>query len=107
VQTKKIKIMSEKSLMIVNAVLNPNEKEAFTYYSEHSSSLFKDAGAKPVGKYKVAQNIVGSKKLHVVVVMEFPNNQAIIDVFESEAYKKLLSFRDKAFTELEVFIGNQ
>lgn len=26
--------------------------------------------------------------------MEFPNNQNIIDVFESEAYKKLLSFRD-------------
>lgn len=99
--------MSEKSLMIVNAVLNPNEKEAFAYYSEHSSLLFKNAGATPVGKYKVAQNIVGDKKLHVVVIMEFPSSQAIIDVFESEAYKKLLPYREKSFTALEVFIGNQ
>lgn len=99
--------MSEKSFIIVNAVLNPNEKEAFAYYSEHSSPLFKNAGAKPVGKYKVAQNIVGNKKLDAVVILEFTSDQAIIDVFESEAYKKLLPFRDKAFTDLEVFIGNQ
>jgi uncharacterized protein (DUF1330 family) len=99
--------MSEKSLMIVNAVLNPNEKEAFAYYSEHSGPLFKKAGAKPIAKYKVARSIVGDKELHLVAIMEFPSNQIIIDVFESEAYKKLLPYRDKAFTELEVFIGNQ
>ena len=62
--------MPKKSLMFVNAVLNPKEKEAFTYYSEHSSPLFKNVGVKPVGKYKVEQNLVGNKKLHAVVIME-------------------------------------
>lgn len=62
--------MPKKLLMFVNAVLNPNEKEAFTYYSEHSSPLFKNAGVKPVGKYKVEQNVVGNKKFHAVVIME-------------------------------------
>lgn len=99
--------MSEKSLLIVNAVLNPEAKDAFAYYSEQSSLLFKNAGAIPAGKYKVAQTLVGSKKTQIIVVLEFPSNQAIIEVFESEAYRNLLPFRDKAFQELEVYIGNQ
>lgn len=98
--------MPDKTLMIVNAVLNPEEKEAFTYYSEQSASLFKNAGAKLIGKYKIAENIVGDKKLQVVIVMEFPNSQAITNVFESEAYKTLLPFRDKAFTDLNAYIGS-
>jgi len=40
----------------------------------------------------------------VVVVMEFPSSQAIKKVFESEAYKALLPYRDKAFTDLEMFL---
>jgi uncharacterized protein (DUF1330 family) len=97
--------MAEKSLLIVNAVFNSNEREAFTYYSENSSRIFKNAGGKLVAKYKVMQNIIGDKNLQVVVILEFPTDQAIRDVFESEAYKKLLPFRNKAFTELEAFIG--
>jgi uncharacterized protein (DUF1330 family) len=97
--------MPERTLMIVNAVLDPNQKEAFAYYSKHSSPIFENVGAKPLGKYKIAKNIVGDKALHVVVIMEFPDSKAISDVFESEEYKKLLPVREKAFAELEVFIG--
>lgn len=97
--------MSEKSIMIVNAVLNPNEKEAFTYYSEQSAPLFKEAGAKPIGKHKIAKTIIGSKKLQVVAIMEFPSSESITKVFESEVYKELLPYREKAFLELDVFIG--
>lgn len=92
--------------MIVNAVLNPQEQEAFTFYSEKSGPLFKQAGAKPVAKHKIAKTIIGSRKLQLVAIMEFPNNKAITDVFESEAYKELLPYRDKAFLELDVFIAN-
>jgi uncharacterized protein (DUF1330 family) len=98
--------MSDKSLMIVNAVLNPHEKTTFTYYSEQSAPLFKSAGGSLVEKYKVNQTIVGDKKLQVVVIMEFPNKDAIVSVFESEAYKELLPFRNKAFIDLNVFIAN-
>ena len=97
--------MSEKSLMIVNAVINPDEKDAFAYYSEKSAPLFKEAGATPVVKYKVAKTIIGTKKLQIVAIMEFPSSEAITNVFESEDYKSLLPYRDKAFVELDVFIG--
>jgi len=99
--------MVEKSVMIANAVLNLDEKEVFNYYSKKSSEIFKKAEGKLIGKYKATENLVGDNNFHVVVVMEFPNNQDIIDVFESEEYIKLIPFRDKAFRELKVFIGNQ
>ncbi|WP_394747439.1 DUF1330 domain-containing protein [Spongiimicrobium salis] len=98
--------MSEKSLMIVNAVLNTDQQEAFRYYSENAAPLFKAAGATPVAKYKVTKTMVGTKRLQIVAIMEFPNEQAITHVFESEAYKALLPYRDKAFMDLAVFIGN-
>ncbi len=65
---------------------------------------FKKQGLILIGKHKISENIVGDKKLHVVVVMEFPSSQAIKKVFESEAYKALLPYRDKAFTDLEMFL---
>tara|TARA_Y100001001_G_C8014363_1_gene310950 strand:- start:4078 stop:5430 length:1353 start_codon:yes stop_codon:yes gene_type:complete len=99
--------MPEKKFMIVNAILNPREKEAFAFYSENSAPLFKKAGGTPVGKFKITQSLVGNMNLHILVIMEFPSAQAIKDVFESEEYKKLLPFRDKAFGQLEVYIGNQ
>lgn len=99
--------MSSKTLMIVNAILNPEQKEAFAAYSEQSAAVFKSAGAVPVGKYKVSTTLVGTKKPHIIAVMEFPDEQTILDVFDSEAYKKLLPLRDKAFKELDVFIVNQ
>ena len=99
--------MSTKPLMIVNAVLNSEQREAFAAYSERSSVIFKSVGAVPVGKYKVSTTLVGTKKPHIIAVMEFPNEQTILDVFESEAYRELLPLRDKAFKELDVFIVNQ
>lgn len=99
--------MAEKKFMIVNAVLNPMEKEAFEFYSENSAPLFSKAGGTPVGKFKITQSLVGNMNLHILVIMEFPSDQAIKDVFTSEEYKKLLPYRDKAFSELEVYIGDQ
>lgn len=99
--------MAERKFMIVNAILNPIEKEAFAFYSENSAPLFKKAGGTPVGKFKITQNLVGNTNLQILVIMEFPSDQAIKNVFASEEYKKLLPYRDKAFSELEVYIGNQ
>jgi len=98
--------MSDKKIMIVNALLNVKEKEAFEYYSEHSVPLFKNAGAESIAKHRVEETLIGAEKIHVVSILEFPTRQAIKDVFESEAYKALLPYRDKAFMKLDVFIGN-
>lgn len=97
--------MSKKPLMIVNATPNPEEQEAYEYYVSNAGPLFKKFGGMPLAKYKISEAIVGTQMTQVVVVMQFPNDEAIKNVFDSEAYKALLPSRDKAFTALNVFIG--
>lgn len=97
--------MSEKSTMIVNATLNSNEKEAFKYYAENSAPIFKKAGGVPLSKYKISETIIGQEVLQLIAIMEFPNKNVIKSVFNSEAYKALLPYRDKAFSSLNVFIS--
>ncbi|MEH6535966.1 MAG: DUF1330 domain-containing protein [Psychroserpens sp.] len=99
--------MSEKPLMIVNATPNLEEQEAYEYYVSNAGPLFKKFGGMPFVKYKISEAIVGTQTAQVVVVMQFPNNEAIKNVFDSEAYKALLPYREKAFKSLTVFIGNQ
>ncbi|MEA1785465.1 DUF1330 domain-containing protein [Arenibacter sp. GZD96] len=99
--------MSQKTLMIVNAVLIPEQKEAFAEYSEKSALIFKNAGAVPVGKYKVSKTLVGTRSPQLIAIMEFPDQGTIEDVFNSESYKNLIPLRDQAFKELEVFIVQQ
>ena len=98
--------MSERSLLIVNAVVNPGEREALAYYQQEATPMFVAAGGKPVGKFKISESLIGEADLHMAVVMEFPNDEAIKGVFDSEAYQELIPYREKAFKELNVYIGN-
>lgn len=97
--------MSEKVLMIVNATPNPKEQEAYEYYASHVGPIFKQFGGMPFAKYKVSETIVGNQAIQVVAIMQFPNDNAIKNAFDSEAYKSLLPYRNKAFSNLTVLIS--
>ncbi len=98
--------MAEKAILIATGIVNPDEMEAFEYYTSHALVLLKGAGGKLMGRYKVARNLVGEDPLSGVLVMEFPDDPSITGVFESEEYKKLIPFRDKAFKKIDVYIAH-
>jgi uncharacterized protein (DUF1330 family) len=97
--------MSDKSIMIVIAVLNPAETETFNDYSAKVLPLFKEAGGVPVNRYKRTQDVISDDNPTIVAIMEFPNDDAVHTVFRSEAYQQLLPLRDRAFQKLNVFIA--
>ncbi|GMT49910.1 MAG: hypothetical protein IEMM0008_1449 [bacterium] len=98
--------MAEKAVLIATGLVNPNEMEAFEYYTSHAAVLLKGAGGQAIGRYKVTQNLVGEEPLSAVLVMEFPDDPSITRVFESEEYKKLIPFRDKAFKKIDIYIAH-
>ncbi len=98
--------MSETSILIVNAVVNPAEAAALEQYSTQVTALFKASGAKPLGRYRLIEPVLGDRHPTLVVMMEFPSDQAIRDVFASEAYQHLTPEREKAFETLDVFIAH-
>lgn len=99
--------MSEKAFMIATAIPNPEEQEALKHYQEQSAILFKAAGGQVPDKFKVSKNLYGNNTPKLAITMEFPSEQTIVDVFESEAYKALLPYRNKALISAEIFIGTK
>ena len=96
--------MEEKTVLVVNARPNPDEKTALEAYLSQSSALFKAVGGKPLAKYAIQATIIGDQKFSLVSMLEFPDAEVVKNVFESDAYKQLIPLRDKAFLELNAFI---
>ncbi len=93
--------------LIIIASVNPSEKDALNYYLQEMSILYQEVGAKPTGRYKISEALMGSASTNLVSIMEFPSREALDKVFKSEEYKKLIPFRQKAFLKLEALISEE
>jgi len=96
--------MSKVNLTIV-ARLNPNGKEELSHYIQEVGLLYKKVEAKSVNKFKITKPLIGDYTPNLVSIMEFPNMDSLNDVFESDEYKKLIPYREKAFSKLEAYIS--
>lgn len=99
-------IMNLKIILIIIAFVNLNEKEAFEYYRSNIRAKYELVGAKPV-KYPIKHGVIDKEKPDFIMVVEFPNQKALEKLFKSEDYKKLIPYRNKAFTDLKVFISEK
>ena len=93
--------MNEKATLIVTAIPNPKEMEAVNEYLQGVLPLLMGAGGKPVRRLKVDEVIRGTP-CGMVLVMDFDSNEAIVNLFESEEYAKLIAARDQGFTEMNI-----
>ena len=96
--------MSKVNLTIV-ATVNPNGMKELAFYKEHVAKLYEKVDAKPVSKYTVSDSLIGDYKPTMVAIMEFADRSSLHSVFDSEEYKKLLPYRDQAFSKLEAYIS--
>ena len=96
--------MTKVNLTIV-ATINPNGKEELSHYLKEIEILYKKVDAKPVNKFKIKKTLIGEHTPSLVSIMEFPNIDLLNDLFESDDYKDLIPFREKAFSKLEAYIS--
>lgn len=94
-----------KNLMIVTASVDENEKEAYDFYAKNAGPIFKKFGGKTNSKYKISEVLKGKSITKLILTMEFENTTDIIAALNSDAYSKLLPYREKAFSSLDIFIG--
>jgi len=95
------------SVMIVSATPNRSEMEAMKYYSKHAKKLLFAAGGKPIGGYKVSEEVYGKNSPALFFIVEFPNELAIRNFLNSREYKKLIPYRDKAFEKVNIYIAKK
>lgn len=94
-----------KNLMIVTASVNENEKEAYDFYAKNAGPIFKKFGGKTNSKYKVSEVLKGESITKLILTMEFEKAADIKAVLNYDVYLKLLPYREKAFSSLDIFIG--
>lgn len=95
------------AVMVVSATPNKNEMAAMKYYAQHAKKLLSAAGGKPIGRYKVSEEVYGKDSPAFFIIMEFPNEKAIRHFLNSKEYQKLIPYRDKAFSKLNIFIAEK
>lgn len=91
--------------LTIVAKVNPDGKKELSHYIEKVGELYKKVKAKPIYKFKITKPLIGTYTPSIVSIMEFPSISALNDVFESDEYKKLIPYREKAFSKLEGYIS--
>jgi len=98
--------MGLKVFLIVIAMVNPSETESFDYYVSQLRTQYESVGAKPV-RYPINHTLLGGESPDFIMIVEFPDAAAVQKLFSSEAYKKLVPYREKGFKELKVYLSTE
>lgn len=90
--------------LVVTGTPNPSEMEAVQSYLKGVMPLFTEAGGTLVKRLRVVK-VINGRPNGMVLVMDFPNEQAIESLFASDAYQALVEVRDIGFSEMNILIS--
>jgi uncharacterized protein (DUF1330 family) len=96
--------MSEACTLIATAVPNPENMADMKAYMEQAGPLFAALGASPPKRMKV-QEVVAGDAAAIVLVMDFPDRDAVSAMFASEAYQALIPVRSRGFRSMNIWIA--
>lgn len=83
------------------------EAMALSRYLEVTEPLLKRVNAKVIKRFSINESIVGHRPAKTMVIVEYPNRNAVDLVFQSEKYKALKPTRDIAFSYYDIIIADQ
>ena len=91
--------------LVVTGTPNPSEMKAVQDYLQGVMPLLIGAGGTLVKRLKVAK-VVNGRPSGMALVMDFPSEEAVTELFASEAYEELIENRDKGFAEMNILVTN-
>jgi uncharacterized protein (DUF1330 family) len=92
-----------KKALVINAIYGTDMDAVIKYFSK-LEAIFQNHGAINIQKLRTSEQIIGYGDLRFIFVVEFPNEKAIKDVFESAAFKALNSAHEKLYELFDVRI---
>lgn len=99
--------MKVKLFLIIFGFINAQEKEAFEHYASNMRTLYEQVDAKIVDRYPIAQTLIGEDSPDFMLVVEFPDQEAFVELFSSKAYQDLVPYRQKGFEKLQVYVSKK
>ncbi len=90
--------------LLVMTTVNPDEPLSLENYLRVVGPLVEAAGGRLIDRFEVAKTIVGQGSAQFITLVEYPDEEAIHSVFQSDEYKALEETRNKAFSSYQVNI---
>jgi len=97
--------MEGKATLVVTAVPNPAEMASIKAYLSGVMPLFQQAGGTLVKRLKTS-NVINGRPAGMTLVMDFESEQAVTDLFASDAYQALVPVRDRGFSEMNILVSH-
>ncbi len=88
----------------VTATIIANAEEALSKYLKGVDKLYKKVKVEKIEIYKVSTTLLGDNTPNFSAVVTFPNMESVSKVFNSDEYKKLIPYREKAFSKIEAYL---
>lgn len=84
-----------------------NQGAALSRYLEVTAPLLERANAVVTQMFTLNEAVVGHRPAKRVIMVEYPNREAVDLVFNSDEYKALIPMRDIAFSSYDISIAEQ
>ena len=99
---------SNRTTVIIEATFNPNGMNTpeFKEYSRRSNANGEAHGGVVIGKYQVTGNLGNGDTPHLVLVIEYPDQEKAEQTFTNQEYRDILPLREVAFKQVKIFLTN-
>ena len=91
-------------LVLAFVTIVEDAPEALANYLKVTDPLLKRAGAKILQRFSINDVVIGRAPAKTVIIVEYPNRDAVASGFGSDEYASVRVFRDKAFSSYVITV---
>jgi len=95
-----------KYTVVLQGTFNENGMSSpeFAEYSQRSNANGEAHGGIIQGKYMIKENLGQNESPHVVIILDFPSEDAAKRAFTSVEYNSIIPLREIAFKEVKILL---
>jgi uncharacterized protein (DUF1330 family) len=93
------------AFLVITSTPNPEKMDELQSYLHQAMPVLMSGGGKPVGRYKVTEQVAGQDGPKTVAILEYPSAQAIRDVISGDDFNALNALRAEVFLRLDLMIS--
>ena len=96
--------VTNRTVLIINAVVDQEHKQELQGYLSQMMQIFRDNGGKPLGRYITIEKIKGSQVPEMIAIVSFENAETIKKMLDGDEYKSLSELRERVFSVLKIVL---
>lgn len=97
--------MDPSVVVIINAIPNPDKLALLEQYVAKVMALHVAAGAEPMGRYTVKEQVGGTSGTKMVALIKYPSLEALHTVINGAGFQALSSLRAEVYLSVDMLVA--